>query len=321
MRRIWGIALLVAAGCGPWKTSIPTYWQPDLRARSSQVPELEEPPVVVEIETPKETWDTVVVPEDTPKECRAIYLVSAQNQLFAFEPETNSFDLRGQVTCPGSGWATPFSMAVDREGIAQVVFNNGALYRVDTKDASCETTSFERNQDGYRRFGMGYAPNASGQGESLFVAEINFRRPSKGLARIDGKTGEVKHIAPFSENPGYAIELTPTGNGPLYGFFINEFERGGTLVEIDTTTAEILSSMKLDVGHRSTSLAVSWFADYFYIFTTHHKGTLVTRFDPETREQLQVATIAQTIVGAGNSTCAPNRARHSAKGSPSRMRF
>jgi hypothetical protein len=321
MRWLWGAVLSgVLGGCGPWVTNIPTYWPPELRPRRSRVDErLTLPPAVapraprvVAAEISEPEPKALVIPEDTPAECRAVYVVTAQNNLYAFEPETNAFELRGVLRCPDVRWASPFSMAVARDGIARVIFNDGRMFQVDVADASCNATGFQRGQHGYYQFGMGYAPDGDG-GESLYVAEISFARPSKGLARIDTDTGALEPIGAFSINPGNAIELTPSGSGPLFGFFINEQEPGGTLVEIDTASGAIRNPIRLDVGHRAKSLAVSWFGGYFYIFTSQSGGSQVTRYDPQSTATLQVASTPETIVGAGVSTCAPDRLRPSAR--------
>jgi hypothetical protein len=302
-----GVAV-AAAGCGPWYTSIPTYWDPvDWDGPDERPwPSSKGPPKVARPELAND--DDYVVPEDTPEECRAIFVVSAQNGLLAYKPQEDLFEERGVLRCPNTFGATPFSMAVSREGIAYVVFQSGHLYRVDTTDASCQATDFKPNQSpGFRRFGMGYAPDPSGPGEKMYVAEITFHSPSKGLATIDPKTNELSYIGKFSKNPGMALELTPTGAGPLYGYFLNYPGTGGTLVKIDTEDGRILETTPLDVGTNSSSLAVAWFNGYFFIFTSKRGGTEVSRYDPKKKETKVVATINQTIVGAGVSTCAPDR--------------
>lgn len=299
-------ASLAAVGCGPWYTSIPTYWDPVDWSGPDPAPwPSAAPPPKVAQKAPAREYE---VPEDTPEECRAVYVVSAENRLYAYKPQDDVFEQRGMLKCPDTFGATPFSMAVSRQGIAHVVFQNGRLYRVDVKDASCTPTDFAPNQaPGFRRFGMGYAPTPGGKSEKMYVAEISFHSPSKGLATIDTKTNELSYIGRFSMNPGVALELTPSGPGPLYGYFLNFPGTGGTLVKIDTTSGDILESTPLDVGTNSSSLAVSWFNGYFFIFTSIRGGTEVNRYDPKAKQTKVVATINQTIVGAGVSTCAPDR--------------
>jgi hypothetical protein len=161
---------------------------------------------------------------------------------------------------------------------------------------------------GFDRFGMSFAPNKLDDGETLYVAEISFSAPPLGLASIDTDTFELSFIGPLSFNPGFALELTPSGSGPLWGYFLNDPPPGGTLVEIDTDTADVTDSIPVSVGNGSSALAVAWWGGAFYIFTTPVSGgTDVTRFDPITSNATKVAGFALTVVGAGVSTCAPDQ--------------
>ncbi len=73
---------------------------------------------------------------------------------------------------------------------------------------------------------MGYGTDGA-DGEKLYVASIRFTGPSLGLARIDDGSYQLQFIGELSQNPGYHIELTPSGSGPLHGFFLNEGKPGG----------------------------------------------------------------------------------------------
>src|SRR6185503_15224882 len=85
-----------------------------------------------------------------------IYVMTEENQLLSFYPPTLGFTGIGKIDCPADPGATPFSMAVDRAGIAYVVFNDGELFRVSTLTASCKPTGFTINQNGFPTvFGMG----------------------------------------------------------------------------------------------------------------------------------------------------------------------
>ena len=313
-RSVLAALAVVSVGCGPFLTTIPTYWDPELGSYTK----VDEPPVTSVAAKADETTETepetdspddfhVEIAPDTPEECLAIYALTSRERLVAFSPQDNEFKAIGELDChPSSRWSTPFSMAVSQSGEAYVVYQDGQLYRVDLRDASCEATPYRTGQPpGYRLFGMGYAANDDG-GESLYVAEISFRGPSKGLATIEPTTGKLSHVARFSENPGFAVELTPTGTGPLYGFFINEPGPGGTLVQVDTSDGTLEGATKLDVGTASSSLAIAWWGGRFFIFTGGWQGTAVTRYDADSGDAKQVARYPQAIVGAGVSTCAPS---------------
>jgi hypothetical protein len=324
--RPWGLVLVGLAGCGGWLTPVPTYWDPVPTPHPEGLAseELSEPAVVARVPDVPERLAPPKAPEppppappdvdvtDKPPECLSVYVIGSSNNLYAYDPRESAFELRGTIDCPDQHWGSPFSMAVSKEGIAHVLFTNGRLYRVDVDDASCEATPYQANQaPGFLLFGMGYAPSDADEGESLYVAQIDFDRPSRGLARIDTDTYTLEPIGRFSQNPGFNIELTPTGGGALHGYFINASGRGGTLVSIDTTSGKILDSTALPVGSNSSALALSWWGGAFYIFTTVAGGTSVSRYDPEADTTSVVANISDRIVGAGASTCAPDRTRRS----------
>lgn len=236
-----------------------------------------------------------------------IYLVSSENNLYSFNPGDGSIILRGPLTCASNGSA-PFSMSVDREGTAYVLYNDGQLYRVSAFDASCEPTDFVPGQQGFNLFGMGFSTNEGGPDETLYVAEINFQGPSLGLAKIDTDTLDLSYIGSFSENPGFALEMTGTGDGRLFGYFLDSPGPGGHVVEIDKDTADILSSTPISAGPMGSSLAFAFWGGDFYIFTSDGSGiTEVTQYRPSDGSVQLFTTLAATVVGAGVSTCAPQQ--------------
>lgn len=252
------------------------------------------------------------VPMDVPNDCEDpsttfVYLVTSENQLFSFNPPTNAFTLRGTLDCPSA--ASPFSMGVDRKGTAYVLFNDGNLFKVSTKNASCEATDFAPGQMGFQTFGMGFAlDEPNGRTDSLFVAEINFQQPSLGLATIDTRSLDLSFIGPFSDNPANEIEMTSASDGNLYGFFLDSGGGGvGTVVQIDKTNADILSEVPLPLNAGSTSLAFAFHGGDFFIFTGSGGATTVTRYRPSDDSVTVVNTLSGTVVGAGVSTCAPQQ--------------
>jgi len=310
-------AALLGVGCGPFLTPIPTYWDPVLRER----PELPPPPAEVEATVGAEFETPTPIPsdpepdedfevEEAPQECNAIYLVTAENNIVAYQPQQNTFEVRGHLNCPVPSWATPFSMAVDTEGTAQVLLQNGQIVEVSLADASCKLTPYKPGQHGFYLFGMGYAKH--GAGESLYVTHIPASGPSAGLARLDTDGWKLEPVSRYHESPGSSMELTPTGDGPLYGYAFNHDGRGGTLLQIDGTTAKFTERTPLRAGTGSSSLAVAWWGGRFFIFTGEagfRRGSKVHRYDPDSNETKVVALHPQTIVGAGVSTCAPDRKR------------
>ena len=237
-----------------------------------------------------------------------IYLISEENKLMRFYPPSKSFDSIGNIACPAPQGFTPFSMAVDRRGIAYVVFEDGELFRVSTLTASCERTAFAAGQQGFSfTFGMGFSSNTTDQGETLFVAGGDVAR---SLAIIDPQTFALRVVGPVF--PAVErLELTGTGDGRLFGF--SSPQPGipqAHLIEIEKSTAEVLSDVSLDIGATdSMAFAFAFWGGDFYFFTSVAVGrSRVHRYSPElsTKPDL-IAEIDVTIVGAGVSTCAPAR--------------
>ncbi len=239
-----------------------------------------------------------------------IYLVSSQNQLYRYDPVNLDIELVGSLSCPTRFGGSPFSMAVSRSGRAYSVFSTGELFRISVKNAACSATDWEPRQLGdFGVFGMGYAIDDDGRGESLHVADIQFGAPSRGLGTIDPDDDfALRFIGPFSENPGDAIELTSADDGELYGYFLGG-DGGGTIVRIDKANGDILEAVGLPIGGGGGSLAFAYYGGDFYIFTGGGGGSTVTRYRPSDGTVTELQTFAEDIVGAGVTTCDPDAAR------------
>jgi hypothetical protein len=242
-----------------------------------------------------------------------VYVITEQNELYSFYPPTLAFSKIGNIACPATASDSPFSMAVDRKGTAYSVFQSGALFQLSTASAACKATSFAPGQHGFGTFGMGYAANTGDAGETLYVAEGNVtispRPNSQGLAAIDTQSFVLSYVAPFTP-PIPGPELTGTGDGRLFGFYTNADTPGSHIIEIDRTTGRVLADSPLQVGDPSDAYAFAFWGGVFWVFTAAPVGTTggpttVTRFDPSTGSESNVATLPSTIVGAGVSTCAP----------------
>jgi hypothetical protein len=238
-----------------------------------------------------------------------VYLVTQEGNLLSFDPATLTPTLIGPVSCPSA--SSPFSMAVDRSGIAYVLYADGSLWRVDTATAKCAATSYTPDQQGFSTFGMGYSadvPDAGGAdgGETLYVDQElpgGGGSPSLGLARIDTETMRLAFIAPFSP-PTTGMELTGDGTGRLFGFAA--LVTGGSHVaEIDPANGDILSDNQLSVGMIGDGWAFALWGGKFWIFTSPGGTTTVTEFDPTTGLESTATALMGTVVGAGVSTCAP----------------
>jgi hypothetical protein len=267
--------------------------------------------------------EDVVVPSDCPDASSTfIYLISEANQLYSFYPPAAELTLIGTIACPITiPGETPFSMAVDRAGVAYSVFSatgpppagteiGGELFRVSTATAACEPTGFRIGQQGFARtFGMGFSQTDNDAGETLYVASNG--TPSQ-LATIDVTGGyALTPIGPLTPNVSSA-ELTGTGGGGLFGFWNpldaqNHQTPSSAIVQIDKTSGQVTNSSTLTDLMQGTGWAFAFWGGDFYLFTAPNNTTLVTRFRPSDGSLVQVAHINDLIVGAGVSTCAPQQ--------------
>jgi hypothetical protein len=241
-----------------------------------------------------------------------IYVIGKSNTLYSFDPGSASFAPIGTISCPDRG--QPFSMAVDREGVAYVLFDSSNLYRVSTKTAECTTTPY-KGTDGIL-FGMGFVANTGDggdAGETLYVSvgEEHGEPLANGvLATIDTTTFALTPIEAYHPTVRLA-ELTGTGRGRLFAFQPLTAQTSDSYIfEIDPTTAAVIAGDSLHDLPAGAGWAFGFWGGEFYTFTTPSLTELtsvVHRLDPRTKSLVQVATAptGDTIVGAGVSTCAP----------------
>ncbi len=241
-----------------------------------------------------------------------IYVVAQDtNELLAFYPPQGTFKRIGVIACPtqalpppNMGVATPFSMAVDRKGVAYVLFNDLHIYRVSTATAACVATPFKANQLGFSTFGMGFSTNMAGPTETLFVAADD--TASSRLGSIDTTSFNLSVVGGFHPVVSRA-ELTGTGDGRLFAFYTDPSSNMNSLVgEIDKSTAAVIAADRIPVD-QSNGYAFGFWGGDFYLFTgsTTAPGSIVTRFRPADKTTVVVGAYPALIVGAGVSTCAP----------------
>ena len=244
------------------------------------------------------------IPTDCPDAgSTLVYLLSAENDLYSFYPPTLGFSKIGTIACPNTK-STPYSMAVDRKGIAYSVFADGTLWQISTTNAACKPTAYVPSPQGtpFFNFGMGFVGTQTT--DTLYVCDANFNNVnSKGLATIDTKTFARNFIANFQpELP--RCELTGTGDGRLFAFCLVN-TGGSEIVEIDPATAKVIAVNTLKTGNVNDAFAYAFWGGSFWIFHGPGGSTTVVQYDPQTLSETNVTTIAETIVGAGVSTCAP----------------
>ncbi|MCB9591726.1 MAG: hypothetical protein H6719_03240 [Sandaracinaceae bacterium] len=237
-----------------------------------------------------------------------VYLVDSSDAFLRFDPATNVITPLGTLSCATS--SSPFSMAVDRDANAWVLYQDGHIFRVSVTDVSCTATSFVAGQSGFDVFGMGFVSDAAGSAdETLFVAGGSLLDISFGAARL-GRVDDALALSAVGDLPGWP-ELTGTGAAELWGFFPDTSPPSVRQIDKSTgatTRSFPISEISSGSGLGDTAWAFAFWGGRFYVF---YKGdadltTNVWRLDPADGSVLEVLhESGYRIVGAGVSTCAP----------------
>ncbi|MEA2752499.1 MAG: hypothetical protein QOI41_6642 [Myxococcales bacterium] len=236
-----------------------------------------------------------------------IYVVTEQQELFSFFPPTLTFKLVGNLVCPVVGNATPFSMAVDRRGVAYVLYSDGNLFRVSTATGACAPTPFAVSQGGFTTFGMGFASDFGGAAERLYISQnVTDMNAPNGLGFIDTNTFQLSFLGLFGIDIPRS-ELTGTGDGRLFAYWpAANGQPGSHISELNKATGSVLAQTDLAFGSSNDAFAFAFWGGDFWIFTgAQLSPTDVSRFRPADGTTTTPTTHPSTIVGAGVSTCAP----------------
>lgn len=247
---------------------------------------------------------------------KIIYVVTEQKVLLSFDPETMKMKVVGTLNCPAQLGASPFSMAVDHDATAWVLYQSpfgggGSLFQVSTLDASCQATSFQPGQAGLDLFGMGFSSNGIGSAnESLYVAGAgytSFQTTANTLATIAFPSLQLSPIAKINVAGG--ADLTGNGVGQLFGFF--PATSPPSVREIDKATG--MTGKTWTLPSSSFSNTKAWaFAQWggtFYLFfqSVSDPSTNVWALDSKTGGvKVVLPNIGFTVTGAGVSSCAPS---------------
>lgn len=266
------------------------------------------------------------IDEDCPDGTDLIYVVDTAYNLLQFDPREDAFtfELLGDLSCPASsawpGWgaggsATPFSMSVDRNGVAWILYSSGEIFHVpvDNVDA-CQISMFEPGTEGFELFGMGFVSDAAGSDqETLYIAggtveQMQIHATGR-LASIHPETiqlAPIGYLSPSELGP----ELTGTGAGELFAYFPGV--GSATVARVDKTTGLNIEEWAIPpLPGQLRAWAFAHYADQFFIFVTFEdpmEGQIsqVRRFDRATGvTDIVLTDTPYRIVGAGVSTCAP----------------
>jgi hypothetical protein len=239
-----------------------------------------------------------------------IYLVDVNDNFLSFDPRKlpgDPFHLIGRLAC-GRGAGSPFSMSVDRAGIAWVLYSSGELFRVSIADARCEPSSYVADAGGLHTFGMGFVTDEpGGKTEKLFIAAND---SSDALAFVDtDQTAPAPHlVGALTDTRFQHPELTGTSEARLFAFYPGS-EEPSFIQEIDRKTAASRGP-RWTLGTTSLgTLSAYAFAQWggtFYVFSST-TGTSTVRTVNRTTGEYKIVLdhVPYEISGAGVSTCAP----------------
>lgn len=239
---------------------------------------------------------------------KLVYVLSDANDLYSFNPPAKTFTKIGQLTC--NTGMQPNSMAVDRNATAWVNYvqsdgfgdSDGVIFKVSTKDASCDPSPTVQLVSDWYRIGMGFSSNNDGtDGETLFVSGTT----GSGLGKINA-ANTLNPIGGFSPGTfaGASAELTGTGDGRLYGYFTTTPVQVG---QIEKTTSAVSNGKVITGLATPTAWAFSFWGGSFYLYAADFGNSNVTKYDPATGtiNNAYMTNVGFRIVGAGVSTCAP----------------
>lgn len=245
-----------------------------------------------------------------------IFLLSYDRELLRYEPERDhAVTSIGVVRCPETPSGHPFdtnahTMTVDRSGRAWLFDQGGALYHVNTEDASCTATTFEMAQDEFEFLGAAFRLDLTSDSlatpdEVLFVSggptnhADEVRNWSDQLAVIDTDTLAFTTLP--RTGAGQPVIVSTDGAGNLWA--VSE----GELVAADPSTGTLASSgheVPAMVGFQSSY--VFWGGKFYFFLPGDEGATVVYTLEAGSGAWEEVLTLdTLEIVGSGVSTCAP----------------
>ncbi|RMG99453.1 MAG: hypothetical protein D6705_03230 [Deltaproteobacteria bacterium] len=262
--------------------------------------------------------------ECTPGLDDGIFVLSDGAEIWKYVPDMQdpqgpgTFSKVGDLNCGGN--SNTFSMAVDRNGFAWIMFgptgpNAGDIWKADlTNNATCTDPGYMPGQQGVNLFGMAFVSNSEFDAcDKLYGNTYDGMGPfgegpnAGTFLSVDPDTLVLSTIAPTNYN---GAELTGTGDGRAFMFA----GVPAKLIEIDKTNGQVIDTWDLGLS-LTNAFAFAFFGGDFYLFTESDGNptkSKVSWFDFDDSEG-QFATgpininndAPIRIVGAGVSTCAP----------------
>ncbi|HEY4242419.1 MAG TPA: hypothetical protein VGM88_21525 [Kofleriaceae bacterium] len=257
--------------------------------------------------------------DDCSDAAKKVYVVDENNTLSTFTPPATFTDI-GTLNCSQTG-ATPFSMGIDRNAIAWVLYSDGTLYNVDPSQTplTCTPTAWQNSTGGNMVFGMGFSTDSSGgDTDTLFIAGGSGPDDGTGaqLNSVDVTASPITAQHVGSALPGWP-ELTGNALAELWGFFPSvDGTTQPKVGRINKTSGAVDPTYTFNnlggAGQTATAWAFAFYGGSYYIFlaTGDEFGdttpTVVYSMDESGSLASTSGTqTSRTIVGAGVSTCAP----------------
>jgi hypothetical protein len=240
---------------------------------------------------------------DCAPQTQQIYLLTKDYQLHAYLPQTKQLTYIGTLECPAEYATWPFSMGVDRKGVAWVMYSSGELFQVSTTTAQCQPTAWVPGTSGFIESGMGFvASGPASQDELLYIANGKSK-----LGAIDTATLAVQVQGTIGIYPGWP-ELTGTGKGELWGFFPQS--QPAQIARIDKASgavSQVKALDQLDMAAVKNWAFAHWGGRFLMFFQAEKApSTSVYIYDPgDGSYGLYHPQIGLPVVGAGVSSCAP----------------
>ncbi|MBL8949357.1 MAG: choice-of-anchor D domain-containing protein [Myxococcaceae bacterium] len=234
-----------------------------------------------------------------------IYTIDSAGTFSRFDPANLTSTTIGTLSCMSG--SSPFSMNLDQNATAWVVFGDGKLFKVDVATAACTPTSFVAGQSGFTGFGMGSLFDAmTGRDTHYISGGAN----DHSFATLDLTTLMVRRIGDIDAP---RAELAGTGDGQLWAYAPAFATDTGNpfLDRLDPVTGATLEHHELSDIDSNGGYAIKFWGGAFYVFIGSdvwkvQRSSLVPGMLEPTSPPTKVFTRpGLQVVGAGVSTCAP----------------
>jgi hypothetical protein len=197
-----------------------------------------------------------------------VLVISDDAELWAFDPRDASFErVRGSL-CETA--ESPFSMAIDAQGRAYVMFvESRAIRSFDLADpsASCAGSGIDASAAGIGLAGMTFVREPATLCESMYLHSYSGdgafdEGPGAGtLGLVDPSSRAVTALATIDYDGG---ELAGTGDGRLFAI---AGVRPAKIVEYARDTGVVIETLPLDGFSKTNASAMAFFGGDLWLFT------------------------------------------------------